>query len=51
MNRLLNLVMRQLLRVGMQTMNANGTPLTPEQREAQKRVNKAIKASRRINRI
>ncbi len=45
------MVMRQLFRAGTNKLEAGGQQLTPEQKEAQKRVNKAIKATRRINRI
>ena len=51
MNRLLNMVMRQLMRAGTKSLEAGGQPMTPEQKAAQKRVAKAIKATRRINRI
>lgn len=51
MNRLVNMLMRQLLRAGTKNLASGGTPLTREQKEAQKRVAKAIKATRHINRI
>ena len=51
MHRLVNMVLRHLMRAGTKHAASGGQSLTPEQREAQKRVNKALKATRRINRI
>jgi hypothetical protein len=51
MTNVLRMVLRQLMKAGINQVEASGKPLTAEQKAAQKRVQKAIKATQRMNRI
>ncbi len=51
MTNMLRMILRQLTKVGIDHVQAGGKPLTAEQKAAQKRVRKAIKATQRMNRI
>jgi hypothetical protein len=51
MNRIVTMILRQLINSGMTRATAASGALTKEQKEAQKRVRQAMKATRRMNRI
>ena len=51
MTRIINMVFNQLIRTGTSKLEKSGDPLTAEQKAAQKRVRKVMKAARRMHRI
>ena len=51
MTRIVNMILRRLVKAGTKQLGSDQTPMTAEQREAQKRVRKAMKATQRMHRI
>jgi hypothetical protein len=51
MSRIINMILNQFMKVGASRLENSGPTLTPEQKAAQKRVRKVMRATRRMNRI
>lgn len=51
MNRIVSMILRRLINTGMTRVTATSGAMTKEQKDAQKRVRQAMKATRRMNRI
>jgi hypothetical protein len=51
MNSILSMILRRLVNLGMSRVPVKAGAMTPEQKEAHKRVRQAMKATRRMHRI